>query len=83
MSTSGNVLLGWPADESGVVGTYPRDTTVGLEPVQVVANQLEGTPTTEVELAANLPATSTAAGSTATPEIVTIEYFDNLGKPKR
>lgn len=81
-STSGNVLLGWPADEAGVVGNYPRDTTVGLEPVQVVANQLEGMPTTEIELAANLPATSTAAGSTAGPEIVTIEYFDNLGKPE-
>jgi flagellar hook protein FlgE len=81
-STSGNVLLGWPADDSGTIGTFPRDTTVGLEPVRIVANQLDGTPTTAIELAANVPATSTAAGSTAGPEIVTIEYFDNLGKPE-
>ena len=82
-NTSGFVLLGWPATEDGVVGNFPRDTTVGLEPIKIVANQLSGSPTTAVELAANLPATSTAAGSTAGPEIVTIEYFDNMGKPER
>jgi len=79
-STSGNVLLGWPADEAGVVGNFPRDTTAGLEPVQITANQLDGKPTTQIELAANLPATSSAAGATGDPEIVTIEYYDNLGK---
>lgn len=79
-STSGNVLLGWPADEAGVVGSYPRDTTAGLEPVQITANQLDGKPTTQIELAANLPATSSAAGAAGDPEIVTIEYYDNLGK---
>jgi flagellar hook protein FlgE len=55
---------------------------VGLEPIKIVANQLSGSPTTEISLAANLPATSTAAGSTAGPEIMTIEYLDNIGKPE-
>jgi flagellar hook protein FlgE len=81
-SSTGYVLLGWPASEDGTIPNFPRDTTVGLEPVRIVANQLSGSPTTMIELAANLPATSTAAGSTAGPEIVTIEYFDNLGKPE-
>jgi flagellar hook protein FlgE len=79
-TTSGNVLLGWPANDAGTIPTFPRDTTTGLEPVQIRANQIDGTPTTEVELAANLPATSTVAGATAGPEVMSIEYFDNLGK---
>ncbi len=82
-NTSGYVLLGWPANEDGTIPTFPRDTTVGLEPVRIVANQLSGSPTTAIGLAMNLPATSTAAGSTAGPEVMTIEYFDNLGKPER
>lgn len=80
-SASGHVLLGFPANADGTIGTFPRDTTAALQPVQIVANQLDGAPTTEISLAANLPATSTAAGSTAAPEVMVIEYFDNLGKP--
>jgi flagellar hook protein FlgE len=80
-TSSGHVLLGWPANEDGTIGTFPRDTTAGLEPVQIVANQLDGTPTTQIELAANLPATATAAGAAVTPEVMVVEYFDNLGKP--
>jgi flagellar hook protein FlgE len=82
-NTSGYVLLGWPAADDGSIPNYPRDTSVGLEPVRIVANQLSGSPTTEIGLAVNLPATSTVAGATSDPEIITIEYFDNLGKPAR
>lgn len=79
-STSGLVLLGWPADSNGEIPNYPRDTAAALEPVQINTGQVMGEPTTEVEMVVNLPATSTDFDSTGTPETLTIEYFDNLGK---
>jgi flagellar hook-basal body protein len=56
------VLMGWPAETDGSVGTYPRDTVDGLEPVRVNLNQFAGDPTTKIELSINLPATATEAG---------------------
>ncbi|MCX7301510.1 MAG: flagellar hook-basal body complex protein [Rhodobacterales bacterium] len=79
-TSSGLVLMGWPADDNGTIPSYPRDTTAGLEPIQIASSQLYGSPTTEVGIGVNLPATSTTAGSTTGPEVMTVEYFDNLGK---
>lgn len=77
---SGLVLLGFPALADGTIPAYPRDTSVGLEPVQFNVNQLTGEPTTEMNLGINLPATATEAGAAGTAETLPIEYFDNLGK---
>ncbi|WP_289043099.1 flagellar hook-basal body complex protein [uncultured Aliiroseovarius sp.] len=76
---SGLVLLGWPADANGNVGTYPRDTAAGLEPVVINANQTAANPTTAVNLGVNLPASETAPGGPATPIPLSVEYFGNLG----
>jgi flagellar hook protein FlgE len=78
-TTSGLVLLGWPANADGTVSDGPRDTAEGLEPVQYNMNQLSGTPTTEVGLGVNLPATATEAGAAGTDQNLTVEYYDNLG----
>ncbi|SMR82307.1 flagellar hook protein FlgE [Aliiroseovarius halocynthiae] len=76
---TGLVLLGWPADADGNVGTFPRDTGVGLEPVVINANQTAGDPTTNMKLGVNLPAVETGAGSPGTPLPLSVEYFGNLG----
>lgn len=78
---SGLVLLGWPAQPDGTVPVYPRDTSDGLEPVQVNVNQFTGDPTTRISLGLNLPATETNAGPspTGTPQNLSVEYYDNLG----
>jgi len=76
---TGLVLLGWPADADGNVGTYPRDTAVGLEPVVINANQTAGDPTTDMKLGVNLPAVETEAGAAGTPLPLSVEYFGNLG----
>lgn len=78
-TNSGLVLLGWPANADGTVSDGPRDTAEGLEPVQYNMNQLTGSPTTEVGMGVNLPATATEAGSSGDPESLTVEYYDNLG----
>jgi len=80
VTESGLVLLGWPANPDGTVPTFPRDTADGLEPVQINVNQLTGEPTTRMDLGVNLPATETEAGSPGTPQQLSVEYFDNLGK---
>ncbi|MEL6570163.1 MAG: flagellar hook-basal body complex protein [Pseudomonadota bacterium] len=79
-SPSGMVLLGWPASADGTIPPQPRDSIDGLEPIKINSNQFAGEPTTEINLAVNLPATSTEFGDTTGPEQLSIEYFDNLGK---
>lgn len=82
-TSSGLILMGWPADSDGTVPTFPRDTRVGLEPIRLNTNQFIGEPTTTMNLAMNLPATDTEAGSSGDPRSLSIEYFDNLGKSAR
>lgn len=78
-TSSGLVLLGWPANPDGTVSDGPRDTAEGLEPVKYNMNQLTGEPTTEIGLGVNLPATGTEAGAPGDVETLTVEYYDNLG----
>jgi len=80
VTESGLVLLGWPANPDGTVPEFPRDTSAGLEPVQINVNQLTGEPTTRVDLGVNLPATDTEAGSSGDIQELSVEYYDNLGK---
>lgn len=76
---TGLVLLGWPADADGNVGTFPRDTVSALEPVVVQVNQQAGDPTTRMNLGVNLPATNTEYGAPGDTLPLSIEYFGNLG----
>jgi len=76
---TGLVLLGWPADADGNVGTYPRDTVTALEPVRVQVNQQSGDPTTRMNLGVNLPAIDTEATASGDALPLSIEYFGNLG----
>jgi len=78
-SSSGLVLLGWPAQADGTIPTFPRDTSAGLVPVQINVNQFSSEPTTRVNLGVNLPAVETNAGASGDVQPLSIEYFDNLG----
>lgn len=80
-SESGLVLLGWPAAADGTVPTYPRDTSDGLEAVQINVNQFTGDPTTRMTLGINLPATNTESSGSFSGDIenLSVEYYDNLG----
>jgi flagellar hook protein FlgE len=79
---SGLVLMGWPALPDGSIPDYPRDTSAGLEPVQINLNQISGQPTTEIALALNLPAEETSTTADAIPQQLSVEYFDNIGTPQ-
>lgn len=79
-TSTGMVLLGWPADPDGSIPLFPRDTADGLEPIQINVNQFASEPTTRIDLGINLPATETDAGESGDPIQSSVEYFDNLGR---
>ena len=76
---TGLYLLGWRANQDGSVTPGSRDTSIGLEPVQINVNEFSGQPTTQMTVAVNLPASDTDAGSDGTPWPLSVEYIDNLG----
>ena len=78
-TSTGEVLMGWPANSDGTMATFPRDTMNALVPVQISASEYVGNPTTDMSLGVNLPATATAAGSGALPIDLAVEYYGNLG----
>ncbi|MDO5605077.1 MAG: flagellar hook-basal body complex protein [Paracoccus sp. (in: a-proteobacteria)] len=78
-TSSGMVLLGWPANADGTIPLMPRDTMGGLEPVVINSNQTAGDPTTRMTLGINLPANRTEADGPTDPLTSKIEYFGNLG----
>lgn len=79
---SGLMLMGVPVGTDNRPPDFPRTTTTSLEPVQIRQNHIAGTPTTKMDIAANLPADGTAETSTGAPEALTVEYFDNIGLPQ-
>ncbi|GAA0290808.1 flagellar hook protein FlgE [Rhodovulum strictum] len=78
-TSTGLVLMGWPANPDGSIPPYARDTSDGLRPVQIQTNQFAAEPTTEITLGVNLPATETEFDATGAPLTLSVEYFDNLG----
>lgn len=78
-TNSGLVLMGWPANSDGTIPSYPRDSTQGLEPVTVNYNEFYADPTTDIDLALNLPASETQAGASGDPIEMSVEYYGNLG----
>ena len=77
---SGLHLLGWPADVNGNVTAPVRDSIAGLEPVRTNLNQNAVSPTQNITLGVNLPATETEDGAPANTYDLPIEYYDTLGR---
>jgi flagellar hook protein FlgE len=81
-TTTGEVLMGWPNGPDGTVGTPPRDSMTGLEPVRIASTEFVANPTTAMSLGVNLPATATTAGAPGAPYDLTVEYYGPLGTPQ-
>jgi flagellar hook protein FlgE len=78
-TSSGLVLLGWEADIDGNIPTQPRDSSAGLQPVEIYSQRFAASPTTRIELGVNLPATATQSSGNGVSLQLPVEYFDNLG----
>lgn len=79
-TSSGLVLLGWPANADGSVTAVARDSIQGLKPVVINANQTASDPTTRITMGVNLPASATQAGADGESQPLSVEYFGNLGE---
>lgn len=77
---NGSYLLGWPANPDGSINVPGRNSSVGLEPVQISANQFIASPTSSIQMGLNIPASATQAGADDTPLELPVEYFDSLGR---
>jgi len=77
-TSSGLMLMGWPALPDGSIPNYPRDTSDGLEAIKINVNQFSGEPTTRMSVGINLPATETDAFADGDTQNFSVEYFDNL-----
>lgn len=82
-TTSGQVLMAWPARPDGSIANFARDSTASLTPVRVDLNQNVSNPTTQMRIGPNLPATATEAGSTTQPIAMSVEYYGNLSTAER
>lgn len=78
-TATGEVLMGWPANPDGSIGSFPRDSESGLVPVTIDMKSYVANPTSRVGLGVNLPATQTVAGAAGTPYDLVVEYYGNLG----
>jgi len=75
----GSFLLGWPANPDGSITVPGRNSSNGLQPVQVNANQFAASPTTTIQMGVNIPASATQNGAPGDTLDVPVEYFDSLG----
>ena len=79
VTSTGEVLMGWPANADGEIETMSRDSMSSLQPVVINANQYVGNPTSEMSVGVNLPATETDFDALGEPITLEVEYFGNLG----
>ncbi|WP_209426180.1 flagellar hook-basal body complex protein [Pararhodobacter sp. SW119] len=79
----GMVLMGVPLGSDGSIPTFPRDTSGGLRPIQVLTTQSDHEPTSRISLTVNLPSTGTVAGASGDEQDMSVEYYTNLGSSER
>ncbi|WP_449044457.1 flagellar hook protein FlgE [Paracoccus versutus] len=82
-TSSGLVLMGWPANADGTISSQPRDSATGLQPILINPSQTAADPTTRINLRVNLPADDAVAGAAGDAWDMEIEYFGNLGNSER
>ena len=74
-SPSGYYLNGWVTDSTGTPTTANTSVLTGLEPVRVNSVSGSATPTSTIEIGANLPASAAVADT----ETTNVQVFDSLG----
>ena len=85
VNSAGYYLQGFPlnADGTTVNPTPSTDTFNDVETVNVNGLGFAGSPTTEIDFAANLPSQATGPAGTGTPFATNITYYDPLGTPRQ
>ena len=82
-TSTGLILMGWPANSDGTIPTQPRDSVAGLQPIRINTSQTAADPTTRINLGVNLPADDAMGGGTGDTRELEVEYYGNLGNTER
>lgn len=80
-SPTGHYLNGWATDAAGVPTTANTTVLSGLEPIRVNSVSGTATPTTTIEIGANLPATAAITPGTGSAQTTNVQIYDSLGVP--
>lgn len=80
-SPTGHYLNGWATDASGVPTAANTSVISSLEPIRVNSVSGSATPTTTIEIGANLPATAAVTPGTGSAQTTNVQVFDSLGVP--
>lgn len=76
-SPTGHYLNGWATDAAGTPTAANTAVISSLEPIRVNAVSGSATPTTTIEVGANLPATAAVGAGSA--QTTNVQIFDSLG----
>ncbi|SHI66384.1 flagellar hook protein FlgE [Palleronia salina] len=79
VNSAGYFLSGFQTDAQGEVGAVDRNSVASLNTVNVGQFQTPGTPTSRVDIAANLPAQVTGLATPGDPFVSTMRYVNQLG----
>ena len=76
---TGMTLLGWAADADGSIPAQARNSSASLVPIRLDNAEQAPTPTANITLNLNLPASATLPDAPGTVQELTIDYVDATG----
>lgn len=80
-SPTGHYLNGWATDATGTPTATNTSVLTSLEAIRVNSVSGSATPTTTIEIGANLPATAAVTPGTGSAQTTNVQVFDSLGVP--
>lgn len=80
-SPTGHYLNGWATDATGTPTATNTSILTSLEAIRVNSVSGSATPTTTIEIGANLPATAAVTPGTGSAQTTNVQVFDSLGVP--
>jgi flagellar hook protein FlgE len=83
VNAAGYYLAGYPLDENGELGAVDTSSYSDLETVNLSNQTIAGSATTEMEIAANLPAQAAGVAEPGEAFVSSVEYFTPLGEAQR
>ena len=78
---TGHYLNGWATDATGTPTAANTSVLSSLEAIRVNAVSGSATPTTTIEIGANLPATAPITPTAGSVQTTNVQVFDSLGVP--
>ncbi len=83
VNAAGYYLAGFPVDENGSTGAVDTSSYASLQTVNISNQTIQGSPTENIAVSANVPAQATGLATPGDPFVSTVEYYTPLGAAER